>query len=248
MTIIAGADRVVLADYAAVVNNFRFLVDALTEEAGGGVTWIMDDLQVGGSARTGVARLEETEEAIAKAAQIVESYASIGRALQEGAVLPLKERVARPIDALKTVLPRVESLRFETPEEESTITAAEQAQLVKLYPRRKPSPGAVTGQIETLSRRRHLKFILYDRSTDRPVSCYMNPGQEEMLRNLWGRLVAVEGIVSRDPIEGRPTSIRQITEVVPREEFAPGSWRQALGVLPLGGERPEDVIRRIRNA
>lgn len=246
LTIEAGG-QVSLADFATLIGQFRLLVDGLTAEvAGGTLRWVVDDLEMG-STRATVRAIAETQDDLGRAERVVDAYDRAGQALEKGEAIPFSDPVARPIAVLSGLLPRVEYLRFETPEHEHTVTAAEQGKVVPLYPRIPPTLGAVVGRIQTLSSRGGLRFTLYDRATDRAVSCYMQAGQEDLLRDMWGKLVVVEGVVSRDPVIGRPTAVRRVTAIVSRGDFEPGSWRLALGVVSLG-ERPEQIIRRLRDA
>ena len=94
-----------------------------------------------------------------------------------------------------------------------------------------------------------LRFTLYDVNDDKAVSCYLPEGteSENTMLDLWGKLVEVEGNISRDPDTGRPLTIREIAGVEPIE---PGpTWRDALRAAPgfLGATKSEDIIRRARD-
>lgn len=103
--------------------------------------------------------------------------------------------------------------------------------------------------MQTLSSRGSLRFTLYDLVFDKAVSCYLEPGHEETMRGVWGKLASVEGWVTRDTLTGRPISVRRITSVQPRREVEPGSFREARGAVRAGpdAERPEVAIRRMRD-
>src|SRR5690606_8099939 len=70
--------------------------------------------------------------------------------------------------------------------------------------------GGVRGRIESMSRRGRLQFTLYDALTDRGVQCYLAAGMEDAMREVWGKLAIVEGIVHRDPVYGRPITVREV--------------------------------------
>jgi hypothetical protein len=108
--------------------------------------------------------------------------------------------------------------------------------------------GAIEGRLQTVSNRGSLHFTLYDTMNDRAVSCYLEADQDEILRDLWGERVTVEGSITRDANTGRPLTIRQIRRVRPiASRF--GSFREAMGASPwyLSEVRPEEAIRKIRD-
>lgn len=111
------------------------------------------------------------------------------------------------------------------------------------------SYGAVTGRVQTLSNRGSLHFTLYDLLRDKPVSCYLEPTNEEMMLGVWGKLATVEGWVSRDSESGRPLSVRHVRRVTPRPEVVPGSFREACGAIAFPPDSPSgtEIIRRQRD-
>jgi hypothetical protein len=108
----------------------------------------------------------------------------------------------------------------------------------------------VLGRVQTLSHRGSLRFTLYDLLHDRAVSCYLQEGQQDIMRGAWDRLALVKGWVKRDPVNGRPTTIRRVRAVEVRDEGQLGDWRQAGGLLRGEGtdEPAEATIRRLRDA
>ena len=109
------------------------------------------------------------------------------------------------------------------------------------------SLGTVRGRVETLSHRKELRFTLYELATDGPVSCYLRPDHEDLMRDAWGRVADVTGTVTRDALTGRPLSVRQVSAVKVAEEGDAMGFLQARGAI--GGTEPaERVIRRIRDA
>lgn len=112
-----------------------------------------------------------------------------------------------------------------------------------------PAFGAVEGRVQTLSNRGSLHFIVYDLLFDKAISCYLEEGQEETMRDVWGQMAVVEGIVKRDPRSGRPLTIRRIRNVQPQRSVDSDAWRAAEGVLrSVANEPAEQTIRRIRDA
>jgi hypothetical protein len=246
--------EVVLEDFAAGLSRLSDLVDALaTETRAAGVTWIIDDLEKSSALATirGIGETNSVE-------RVVRAYAEVGAAMEEGRPIPYSGPVLAAATGLRAILgPRVESIRFETPEREATIRAGPQRgeEVTPETDRQslaaRPAPaayGAVEGRVQTLSNRGSLRFTLYDLLHDKAVSCYLREGHESIMRDAWGHLATVEGWVSRDPLDGRPVAVRQITKVTVKPEPT-GSYRDARGVAPsLSGLLPEQAIRRLRNA
>ena len=110
--------------------------------------------------------------------------------------------------------------------------------------------GGVTGRIQTLSSRGGLRFTLFDTLFDRAVSCYLAEGQEELMRDVWGRMAVVEGLVTRDRVTGRPQVIRGVRRVAIVREADPDAYLASRGVLREGTARrsPEEAIRELRSA
>ena len=236
----AMGGRVEIGQFQEGITRFQRLVAALTPRAG--VKWIVDDLQAGSAVIT----LRAETEAPEKAAEIVEAYGSIGKALERSEPLRCNKRARKAVEAIKDLAGTVEYVRLETPSVEYTVSRNGQvvsgrAPLVSI--------GAVTGQIQTLSNRGGLKFNLYDSVHDKAVSCYLQSGQEELMRKVWGRQARVSGKVSRDANLGIPMAIRQILNIEILEEPSPGAYQRAKGAVSWqpGYEEPEAVIRRLRD-
>ncbi|MGH3921903.1 MAG: hypothetical protein ACRDTT_03340 [Pseudonocardiaceae bacterium] len=145
----------------------------------------------------------------------------------------------------------IESVTFETPEQDFIVAGSPAA--TEVEPRKLKAPvayGVVRGRLRTLFSRGGLRFALYDLLHDRAVSCYLTKGEEDLVRERWGRLVSVEGYVSRDPITGRPLAIRRISSIEDLPEGDLGGYRRARGVLR--GQPSlmsvDEAIRRVRDA
>ena len=83
-----------------------------------------------------------------------------------------------------------------------------------------------------------------------PVSCYLQPDQDEMMREAWDRRAIVEGSVSRDALTGRPITVRRIQKITLLDDIVPGSVVKSLkGIAPLAPGAPSavEVIRAIRD-
>ena len=174
-------------------------------------------------------------------------YENIGKALQNKEEIRNKNRVMSATDAVKNLTASLDYVRFETSEFDFTIYHNGKTPLA---PVTTVAIGAVTGRVQVLSNRGGLRFNLYDTIHDKAVSCYLRQGQEEMMREAWGRRATVIGRVTREMETGRPIAVRGIIDVQILEEVAAGSYREARGSVPWqpGDMLPEDAIRRLRDA
>ena len=104
--------------------------------------------------------------------------------------------------------------------------------------------GGVTGRIQTLSSQGGLRFTLFDTFFDRAVSCYLAEGQEELMRDVWGRMAVVEGLVTRDRATGRPQVIRSVRGVTVVRDAEPDAYLASRGVLRDATARrsPEEAV------
>ena len=243
--------EVTLALFASAVSDLSVLMEHLTtfvvREAD--IQWVIEHLDGGSAVVT--ARAEGAD--MMEARGVTEAYLDIGRAIASGQSLDYPGQInsrARKLVALTSE--RIPSIRFENSEADVVIehnknyalqTAGLDAPDPSLY-------GAVEGVVQTLSNRHGLRFALYDSVFDKAVSCYLESGQEDIMRNAWGRRAIVEGIVNRNADDGRPLSVRRISHVELVTDYPPGSYRLARGILPRqpGDALPEDAIRRVRDA
>ena len=232
--------RVDIQALAEGVNALQRLIAALT--GSDDVTWVVEDLQSGSA----VATLRGESSDPVKIERIVNDYGDVGSRLHRNESLNYGRRVGRAADTIKRLAQTIEYVRFETPDDDYTILGNGQAKERGLL----KTVGAITGRIQTLSNRGGLRFNLYDAVHDRAVGCYLREGQEELMREAWGRCARVSGTITREQPTGRPLAIRQILDVETLEDFAPGSHRLARGAMPWarGEKLPEEIIRQLRDA
>lgn len=254
ITLVLDGD-VSLAEFARAIGWLRTLLNRLSEEVGDGVEidWNVDDLERGSTVASfrGTARKPTQQPQVT---EVVKAYGEVGLALERHYRVPYSPDVARAADNIAGVLNgRVEAIRFETEEIDATVrateTTADRHDDWELPPST-AAYGAVEGRVQTLTNRGGLRFTLYDLLNDRAISCYLREGHEDIMLNLWGRLVTVEGVVRRDPATGLPQTVRQITRVEPMPEAELDTYQEARGAIPLapGAPLPEEVIRRLRDA
>lgn len=250
-----------LASFADAFKSFNNLIVALsTEEGASNVEWTVVDLAPGSTVATirGQAMTPEPIE------RVVRAYESVGRSLQRSEPIQRSARVIRPAMSIGRMIgEKVKTVRFETAEREAVISMRPS---IKRMRRRPPTPtmqwdytpepaeqvpgayGAVEGQVQMLTSRHGLRFTLYDSLNDRAVSCYLQPGNEEIMRDVWGKRAIVQGWITRDAASGRPLAIRRVERVTPI--VAEGDYTAARAILPLGAGdlSPEGRIRRLRDA
>ena len=109
--------------------------------------------------------------------------------------------------------------------------------------------GSVQGRIQCLSNRGSLCFTLYDHLHDQPVVCFLEPGNEGIMREAWGHLVEVQGLIQREKGTHLPSRITHIKQIQILPETDRNDWHQAIGAFPVpeGSPLPEEVIRLGRN-
>lgn len=244
---LALSGEVTLLELHQALDGLRSLVYALSDEiaADTKVEWYVEELSAASALAT--FRGESAEEAVVD--RIVQAYGLVGLSLEKAEPIPYSERVRKGAqDIARLVDGRITAIRFETASMQATITGAARKGL--------PSPGlafsrgVLKGLVQTLTSRGSLRFTLYDSIFDRAVSCYLKPGQEEIMRGSWGNYVHVSGRIGREPERGRPVVVRDISDVRVVTILEPGSYRRARSILR--GEDPIDpadqALRRLRDA
>lgn len=250
---LALTGEVTLTDFAKAIDHLRGLVQALSKEVAQApdLEWTVDDLSSSSAIATirGHGKADQVD-------AVVKAYERVGSALERGQRPPFSPSVVREAEGLVEVLNgRIQAIRFETAERDAVIRSRQLVPLtVPAIAERQadPSPaegayGAVEGRIQTLSSRGGLRFTLFDLLHDRAVSCYLGSEQEDIMLNAWGKLAVVEGWVRRDPLTGRPETIRKIRQVIVLPEGGPKDYREARGVIPLRGSSPEEIVRQLRD-
>lgn len=234
-----------IEDLKSAFGRFADLVSGLTKEIAPGahIRWIVTELE-GGSATATATAETETDEDRRLANEVIRAYGDVGRTLEAGRPLAFAPRITRAATGLRSLIDGdIQSIQFSTDEAEAIIVATE-PQVGQAMPRVEAF-GAVTGRVEVLSSRRNLRFTMWDVFFDRPVSCYLAPGQEELMRDAWGRIAEVEGWVTRNAETGHATSVRRITNVRIVDDEIGSDYTRARGVLPFrsGDRTPEERLR-----
>ena len=224
--------------------RFRAVLEALVEDQVARVRWVLAGLDYGSAAAT--ARAEPLdEESAAKIPAITERYVAAGRQVSRGEVDP-RRRLLRVVRELTDLADEKNRIILETADDDVIFTAPVNHVPV-IAPQTTKSFGTVRGRVETLSHRKGLRFTLYELTSDRPVSCYLQADDEDQMRDAWGHVADVTGVVTRDADTGRPLAVRRVTSVDVLNEGETMGFLKARGAI--GGSEPaERVIRRIRDA
>jgi len=237
---------ITLASFAGALSEFNSLLGNLSKEVGNNspVEWVVEELYAGSA----IATFHGVYENVKIVETIVDAYEQVGEALAYGREIPFSEAVRKNCRNITGVLNgKVTSIRFETPDRDFIISGKSKIG-EKALPM-KYALGTVKGMIQTLSMRKKLSFIIWDSLFDRPVSCYLKEGQEELMREAWGNRAVVSGRIGRQAESGRPVSIREVKSIEIIDKPEHGSYKRARGVLlwKQGDEKPEVILRRMRN-
>ena len=236
--------QIELRDLEKGISLFTRLVSNLTPRSG--VTWIVEDLQSGSA----IVTLRGEADDPAKIERVIDDYERIGSALSRHEI-PSHARngVVQTAGAIAAFARSREYVRLGTRDRQYVVRGSgDTFDDTPVSP--SVSIGAVTGLVQTLSSRSGLRFNLYDTVHDRAVTCYLEPGQEEIMREAWGSRATVIGRVSRDALTGKPISIRDIRQVELLDDVSPGTYRQAKGAAAWepGDILPEQAVRLLRDA
>ncbi|HEX3723848.1 MAG TPA: hypothetical protein VHV31_13730, partial [Nitrolancea sp.] len=213
------------------VDAWRRFVSALSAEVcrASKIEWLVEELSSGSTLIT-VRTESDDRESIQ---HIVSEYLVVARGLEAGQVLHYSAELRRYAYELVDILnvdDNVQAIRFQTSDDDVTIVARESDE--------RPAPaalrayGAISGRVQTLSSRNGLRFTVYDSIFDKAVSCFLREGQEELIENKWNHRVNVEGMLSRDPLSGRPIAIRGISAITRLPDSPEGDYQEARRVLP----------------
>ena len=232
--------HVKIQELAKGIIALQRFITALTHTAD--VAWVVEDLHPGSA----VATLRGVADDPAKVERVVNDYGDIGGLLERQENLQYGRRIIQAAEAIRNLAQTVEYVRMETADDDYKIYGHGRVEKQN----RTKSVGAITGRVQTLSNRGSLRFNLYDLVHDQAIGCYLLQGQEELMREAWGRRARVSGSISREMPDGRPVAIRQILNVEILEDIAPGSYRLARGAVPwnVTGKLPEEIIRQLRDA
>jgi hypothetical protein len=242
-----------LEDYSNAIQQFFNLVKGLHDDISkeSSIEWFIEGLEAGSAIAT-IKGIGQEESDIMVIERVVDAYLDVGRAIQKESPLNYSRPVQVAAKKLTSIINgRIKSVRFETPETDVEIFSSPAA-LAYLPITKLPegSFGAVRGRVQSMSNRGQLRFTLYEMIDDRAISCYLTSGNEDIMREAWGKVAMVEGFVRRDPESGYATTVRGVKDIRIIQEGKLGDYRQAIGAAPgfLGDTLPEEIIRKARDA
>jgi len=244
--------EVTIDELGLAFGRFAELLAALQEQGEANVRWVLADLSYSSAIAVAQA-VPQDDDAVAAVPALVRSYLDAAK-FADGRIEivglgAIGSRVLDAVLALTELAGVTHAVVLET-DEDDVVFHAPALRVAPAGPQNAPnakSYGTVRGRVETVSRHRRLRFNLYELATDRSVSCYLKPGDEEMMRDAWGKVADVAGTVTRDGLTGRALAIRGVTDVRVVDEGDPLGFLRALGVVPAK-DPAEVVIRRVRDA
>ena len=239
-----------LSDFTGALQLLINFVQALSAEIAKGTTirWHIEDLK-GGSATTVLRGEGEASDTSEAAEGVVRGIGIATASLVTGNAFPYSVPVKEEAIALTRAIQKsVTALHLKTDEEEVVLTtpiSEPDEQGLRTH-----ALGSVEGIVQTLRRREGYVFTLYDNLLDRAIRCYLQPEQEHLMLKAWeSKRVRVTGRIHRDALTGLAIDIRDIWEVEALPEIAPGSYKNALGILKDDDPTPPEVlVRRLRDA
>ncbi len=240
--------KVSLRDFAAAVDALTEFLQALTREAARGakVNWVIEALEVNGARVSTRAEVEDEAESATLGPHLVHEARQVLRLRQAGTESAYTRKVKKPAGRL-LYLPRrpgITQAFFITAEEEPLALAPPKSRVVEVL----CALGSLRGQVQMLSSAGGLRFGLLEESYRKAVTCYLQEGAQETMRNVWGKHATVSGLVYRDAETGRPIAVRNVTSVSEEDEAPFHALWNARAALPgLGqGRDVEDLVRASR--
>jgi len=230
-------------DLAKTFAGFQKLLDTIAQEIGKGndIEWTTGNMS-GGSAEVTITGQSEDMEIVEKtidATDVIFTNLSLSRPI------PYSDYVARQARMLTNVINgKINEISIEAGKEERRITERidDSSDIRKRY-----SHDTIKGKVQTLRRHRAFEFTLYDSLFGKAVNCHVTAEQEDQMRQLWGHIVFVSGLVGRDNKTGRPVDVRNIREIRAVPDVPPGTYEEAAGIFDLRDRNPEAIVRELRN-
>lgn len=237
--------EVTISKLADAFSRFEKILDHLDDDEDVRIRWVLADLSYSSAVITARAvALDEPSEAFVP--RVISSFTSAAR---EALDPTANDRpLLRAVRDLAQIADEANPVVLETEADDVVFTSPigpgsnrdEAASTTQ-------SLGTVRGRVETLSHRGRLRFVIYELLNDKAVSCYLAPHHESIMRDAWGQVADVTGVVTRNAATGQPITVRQVTQVDLVPEGNPLDYRRARGLF-YAAEPAEAIIRRIRDA
>lgn len=238
--------EVTISALADALSRFKLVLDELQRDHSATVTWVVAGLDYGSASATAQA-LAADDHSAALVPGMVDDYLASARRVSLGETDQGKP-LLRLVRNLAELADEANPLTLETDDDEVVFSLGPGSDTDPVpQPQDTKALGTVRGRVETLSHRRGLTFTVYALVDDRAVRCHLQAGDEQLMRDAWGRIADVSGLVTFDGVSGRPRNVRQVTSIEIVEDGDPMGFLDAQGVV--GGSEPaEQSIRRIRDA
>lgn len=249
LTLSLFGDNIPLNLFATAIRHFNTLVAELTTEVAGVATAIQWDISKlhASSAIIQVRAQSDDLDAVERA---IRGYNALSEALYHHDPIPFGRALQQPAYALTKLLNgRITGLAFTIDNAPvRNITSRITAEQVEQQAHWLTSWGTIRGEVGAIAKRPRLQFTLYDSLFDKAIACQLTQENEQIARSIWGKRIAVTGIVIRRADDGRPIRVRNITNIEV-DDRPLGDFRRARGAIPWqhGDELPEDNIRRWRS-
>jgi len=222
--------EVTLDDFSKAMRRFGEIIKGLEDEVApkSKIDWVIDSLKKS-SAIASVKGNPTSNKDIESVRRIRQEYIELGRKVVHGETLTNDTSVVQAVTELRKLINgRITSIRFETAEKRYVIKKHTIFAPTKTYWDTETFGGA-RGNAQSISDRQGFHFTLYDYNDDHAIYCSYPNGTREEMRNIWGKTVYVEGIVTRDTETDLVTSIHDISGIQIIRERKSQEWREALG-------------------
>ncbi len=224
--------EVTLDDFSKAMHRFKEIIVGLENEVAptAKIDWVIDDLKK----KCAIARVRGVatrKEDRASVGRIRKAYVEVGRRAAQGEALANTDAVVQAVIGLRRLINgRIKSVRFEG---NKKVHVMKKSTVITPIRSRWDTDtfGGARGRVQSISDRQYLHFTLYDYNDDRPIACSYPSGDRDKLRKIWGKLVYVEGLITRDPDTDLVSSIREISSIEILKERRPHAWREALGCV-----------------
>lgn len=222
--------EVTLDDFSKAMQRFKDIIVGLENEVApdAKINWVIDDLRKKCAvARVrGVPRKKEDRAAITR---VRRAYMEMGRRAAHGEPLANTDIVVQGVLGLRRLINgRIRSVRFESQEKTHVLRKT-----TAISPARShwetDTFGGARGTVQSISDRQYLHFTLYDYNDDHPIACSYPGGSRDRMRRIWGKLVYVEGLITRDGDTDLVNSIKDISSITVLKARQSHAWREALG-------------------
>jgi hypothetical protein len=239
-----------LRDFTVSMSLLAEFVKTLSTEIAKGTTirWRIEELKSGSAVAVFRGEVDTPDQVghLDVPEKIVRGIGIVATSLLTGDPIPYSHSVQEAAFALtRAIKDSITAIHLQTDETEVVLTAPvheEDEKILKTH-----ALGTVEGIVDTLRRRDGYSFTLYDVLLDRSVRCYFRPDQEDLMRRAWGKHVRVTGRIGRDPVTGRAIDVHDVWDVSTIPPVLPGSYKDALGILPNDDALPEVLVRKSRD-